>query len=283
MAFYYGTPTNNTEPLRIVYPPKAIALLQIVLGCLYPILQLTFIAFYFHGLGVVQTINALLYEVKTNQIISKANKTLSELIREDFLGFGIYCSVYFLFAIVIAVSFAFFAKLDPLYYVINWTLHSTQLSDESIFVLETMCIPIRITICFFVNREAARIFPMTLAIFYLLLQSLRETLQALQDSGNLVRVPSRINYSHIMLAPAVPLFDIGISLLLGAGLYILVMANYVSLRMFDVLPFGIYLAGPVIRTFVLFLIQAALPSAVLIHNTSTEGLLKAYKLGYSNK
>jgi len=232
---------------------------------------------------VVQTINALIYEVKTNQTITKTKKTLSELIREDCLGFGIYCSVYFLYFVVIAITFAFFAKLQPLYYVVNWSLHSTNLSDGTIFVLETICIPAQIVVGFVISREAARIFPMTLAIFYLLLQSLQETLQVLQDSRNLVRVPSRINYSHIMLAPAMPMFDIGIALLLGSGKQILVITNYVTLRMFDVLPFAVYLAGPVIASFVLFFIQVALPSAVMIHDISVEGLRKAYKLGYSNK
>jgi len=79
----------------------------------------------------VTTINALLYEVNTNQNIQKTNnkkkRTLLELIRDDVLGFGIYCSVYFLYLVVIAITFSFFAKLEPLYYVINWALHSAQL------------------------------------------------------------------------------------------------------------------------------------------------------------
>jgi len=185
--FHFSTPENNLEPVRKTYPPKALSLLFVVLGCLYPFLHLTFIAFYFHGVGVVQTINALLYEVKKKQPKTKNSfkKPLPVLIREDILGFIIYCSVYFLFFIVIAVTFTFFAKLDAVYYFVKWTLHYAALSDESIFLLETICIPVRVIMVFILSREAARLFPITLAMLYLLLQSLKDTLHALQDSANL--------------------------------------------------------------------------------------------------
>jgi len=138
-------------------------------------------------------------------------------------------------------------------------------------------------LCFVVSREAARIFPITLAMLYLLLQSLQETLTVLQDSGNLVRVPSRINYTRVMLAPAMQMFDIGIALMWGSGKQILVVSNYVTLRMYNVLPFAVYLAGPVIGTFVLFFMQVALPRAVQIHHKSVAGLTKAINLGNTNK
>jgi len=186
----------------------------------------------------------------------------------------------------IIIPFAIYSKLDPFIYVLNTVLnlYSSETSQDSFEIPEIFYGIIRFLACFIPVFEVCRIMPNSILLLELVSRRCLAALKLINFSykrWNVVKYRKRllsIKMLNIIIDRYCIRFFANNSLaLLVIGLTLTILANYVSIKMYDEIPMPVFLYFPVTSMECFGFILMLLPPVTNVYENANK-LLEVSKL-----